>query len=73
MALAQLISSRSTVIAAFRAAVQRESHDWQDHRFAAIRDQHLEPLITDNERFDRELAAVDAAVRASKRQLDQSR
>lgn len=73
MALAPLISQRSSALSAFRGGVEREAERWQDHRFAAIRGAHLEPLIAENRRFDRELAAVETAVRAANRRLEQSR
>jgi hypothetical protein len=73
MKLSSLIGSRSGALKAFRATMQREEQAWRDHRFEEIREGHLAPLISENERFDRELASVNVAVRAAKGRLEESR
>jgi len=67
--LASVISSRTGSLRAFRAGLQREEERWRDERLARIRHAHLDRLIAENERFDRELAEIETAVRAAKRRL----
>ncbi len=70
MTLATTITQRRALLNTFLRAVDREEEAWRDHKFYQIRERHLASLVADNERFDRDLAEVAAAVKAASRRLD---
>lgn len=73
MTLAAVIRARLALVRAFRSSVEREQEVWRDLKFAAIREKHLAPLLVENERFDRELEAIAASMKAATRRLQDSR
>jgi hypothetical protein len=70
--LAGAVAAREALARAFRATVEAERDTWRDDKYLAIRERHLVPLIAENARFDRELAAIAGAVREAGRRLEES-
>lgn len=73
MSLATAITDRDAQLRTFRAALQREESAWNDRKRREIEEAFLAPLLSQNERFNRELGEIAAAVTNARRRLTNSR
>jgi hypothetical protein len=55
---------------ALRAAVDGEQRVWKDRVYRSIVEQHLEPLLVEAERFERELLETHDVTESAMRRLD---
>ena len=72
MKLESKITSHRELVRRFKESVRGEAGSWRDHKFRAIREHHLAPLETENERFERDLTSAAAAIRSATRRLEES-
>ncbi len=71
MSLASITARHEAALRAFGGKLTEETSNWQDRKFDEIRNDSLQPLMSENERFLDDMREIDQAIARAMRRLNE--